>query len=223
MSTTTPAQPETPQPQRVKKRIYIPLILLVLLIVIAVVFYVRGTWADTTEHNPSGPDAGTITQLLQRPNGNVVVRCVVIVDAPPKDVWAVINDYASHKDFLPYVTKVEATPQKDGKILIDGVAYSRLWQEWPFQSLVTNKENPDDGEYSALWSEEDKGEFKVNRGGWSLKPHKSKKQTQLEFTLQIELQKYPSFLVRDIIMDRLHSVLKAMRDETLRRREKNKA
>jgi ribosome-associated toxin RatA of RatAB toxin-antitoxin module len=221
MSTPIPAQPETPQPQRVKKRIYIPLILLVLLLVVAVVFYVRGTWADKEEHNPSGPDAGTITQLLERPNKNVVVRCAVVVDAPPKDVWAVINDYASHKDFLPYVTKVEATPQKDGKILIDGVAYSRVWQEWPFESLVTNKEDPDDGEYSALWSEEGKGEYKVNRGGWTLKPlAKSKKQTLLEFSLQIEMEKVPNFLVRNIIMDRLHSVLKAMRDETLRRRGK---
>jgi ribosome-associated toxin RatA of RatAB toxin-antitoxin module len=218
MSTSTPAQPETPQPQRVKKRIYIPLILLVVLTVIAVGFYVRGTWADKEEHNPAGSDAGTITQLLRQPDGNVVVRCAVVVDAPPKDVWAAINDYGSHKNFLPYVTKVEATPQPDGKILIDGVAYSRLWQEWPFQSLVTNKEDPGNGEYSALWSEEDKGEFKVNRGGWSVKRF-GKGETLLAFTLQIEMEKVPNFLVRNIIMDRLHSVLKAMRDEIVRRRK----
>ena len=100
------------------------------------------------------------------------------------------------------------------------MAYSRVWQEWPFQSLVTQKEDPDDGEYSALWDEVDQGEFAVNRGGWTLKPHKDKKQTLLAFTLQIELKDYPNFLVRNIIMDRLHGVLKAMRDETLRRRDK---
>ena len=47
----------------------------------------------------------------------------------------------------------------------------------------------------------------------------AKKQTLLVFTLQIELKKYPNFIVRNIIMDRLHSVLKSMRDETLRRKK----
>ena len=78
---------------------------------------------------------------------------------------------------------------------------------------------PDDAEYSAQWSEEDKDVFKVSRGTWTVTPFdKAKKQTLLVFTLQIELKNYPNFIVRNIIMDRLHSVLKSMRDETLRRK-----
>lgn len=216
----SPAPPQSSQAPRVRKRIYIPLILLVLLLAVAVVFYVRGTWADKEERNPSGPASGTLTQLLEQPDGNVVVRCALVVDAPPKDVWATINDYSSHKDFLPYVTKLEATRQAEG-VFIDGIAYSRLWQEWPFQCLVIQKENPTKGVYSALWSEEDKGEFKVNRGGWTIRPFdKSAKQTLLTFTLQIEMEKYPNFLVRNIIMDRLFSVVKAMGDESVRRKQK---
>lgn len=218
MSTATPAQ--QPQPQRVKKRIYIPLILLVLFVVVAVAFYVRGTWAAKTPHNPDKGE-GTVTQLLELPDGNVVVRCAVEVDAPPKVVWAVITDYGSHRNFLPYVTKLEATPQPDGKILIDGVAYSRLWQEWPFQALIQQKEDAAEDVYTAMWEERDQGEFKVNRGGWTVKPFDTnRKRTLLAFELQIELEKYPNFLVRNIIMDRLHSVLKATRDETLRRQQK---
>src|ERR1022692_1676485 len=53
---------------------------------------------------------------------------------------------------------------------VHGVAHSRLWGDWPFQSLATHREAPDKGEYSALWSEEDKDVFKINRGGWSLSP-----------------------------------------------------
>jgi len=215
---TTPV-PQAAQPQRAKKRIYIPLILLVLLVLLGVGFYVRGTWADTVEKNPSGPDAGTVTQLLQKANGNVVVRSAVVVDAPPKDVWAVVTDYASHRQFLPYISKVEATKQADGRFLIDGVAQSRIWGDWPFQSLVTHSEAPDDAEYSTQWSEEDKDVFKVSRGTWTVTPFdKANKQTLLVFTLQIELKNYPNFIVRNIIMDRLHSVLKSMRDETLRRK-----
>jgi len=215
---TTPV-PQAAQPQRAKKRIYIPLILLVLLVLLGVGFYVRGTWADTVEKNPSGPDAGTVTQLLQKANGNIVVRSAIVVDAPPKEAWAVITDYASHQQFLPYVSKVEATKEADGRFLIDGVAQSRIWGDWPFQSLVTHTESPDDAEYSTQWSEEDKDVFKVSRGTWTVTPFdKAKKQTLLVFTLQIELKNYPNFIVRNIIMDRLHSVLKSMRDETLRRK-----
>ena len=215
---TTPV-PQAAQPQRAKKRIYIPLILLVLLVLLGVGFYVRGTWADTVEKNPSGPDAGTVTQLLQKANGNVMVRSAVVVDAPPKDVWAVVTDYASHHQFLPYISKVTATKEADGRFLIAGVAQSRIWGDWPFQSLVTHTESPDDAEYSTQWSEEDKDVFKVSRGTWTVTPFdKAKKQTLLVFTLQIELKNYPNFIVRNIIMDRLHSVLKSMRDETLRRK-----
>ena len=51
-------------------------------------------------------DAVAITQLYKKPNGNVEVRCAVVVDAPPKDVWAVVTDYPSHAKFLPYVKEV---------------------------------------------------------------------------------------------------------------------
>src|ERR1019366_676333 len=145
--------------------------------------------------------------------GNVVVRCPSPGDAPPNEVWATVTDYASHSRFLPYVSKVEAIPQDDGRFLIDGVAHSRLWGDWPFQSRVTHKEAPDKGEYSALWSEENVDVFKVNRGGWSVKPVNKNTQTLLVVTLQIELKDYPNFIVRNIIMDRLHTVLTAMRDE----------
>ena len=219
MSTSPAPQPTaTAEPKRVKKRIYIPTILLVLLLVVGVGFYVRGTWADTVAKDPDGPDAGTVTQLLQKQNGNVEVRCAVVVDAPPKDVWAVVTDYAKHPDFLPYVKSLKADVQPDGQTLIDGVAHSRIWGSWPFQSMTTHLENPKEGAYSALWSEEDKGEFKVSRGGWSLTPiDKNLKQTLLVFNIQVELKSSPNFLVRNIIMDRLHTILKAVRDETLKR------
>jgi len=219
MSTTPAQEGQATEPKRVKKRIYLPLIFILMLFGVGIVFYVRGSWADTAERNPSGPDAGTLTQLLNR-DGNVEVRCAVIVNASPQDTWAVISDYASHHKFVPYVTKVESTKKDDGKILIDGVAHSRIWGDWPFRSLVAHHENPADGIYSAEWSDEDKDVFKVNRGGWRLTPtDKSQKQTVLAFSLQIELKQYPNFIVRNVIMDRLDSVLKAMRDETIRRKQ----
>ena len=43
-------------------------------------------------------------------------------------------------------------------------------------------------------------------------------ETLVVFTLDIELNKYPSFMVRNVLMDRLHKVLKALRAEVRRRR-----
>lgn len=208
---------EAPPTRRVKKRIYIPLILLALLLLAAVGFWVRGSWADRSEKNPATVDAGTITQLLQKANGNVVVRCAVVVDALPAEVWLTVTDYASHNKVLPYVSKVEAVKKDDGTVVIDGVAHSRLWGDWPFQSRVTQMEAPAQNEYAATWSEEDVDVFTVNRGGWTLAPS-GDKQTLLAFTLQIELKDYPNFIVRNIIMDRLPIVVRAMRDEAVRRK-----
>lgn len=220
MSTAPTPPAEQPKPKRIKKRIYIPLILLVLLIAIGIGFYVRGNWPDTVERNPSGPDAGTVTQLLQKPDGNVVVRCAVIVDASPKETWAIVSDYASHHQFVPYITHLEEIRQDDGRLLIDGVAHSSVWGDWPFKTLVTQKVSPEAGEYDATWSHEDEGVYKVNRGGWSLRPvDKTQKQTLLAFNLQIELKEHPNWIVRNIVMDRVHKILKAMRDQTLKRKD----
>lgn len=220
MSTAPAAQPAEPQPKTVRKRIYIPLIILIVLVVASVILFVRGTWADSAENNPATTADGAVTQLLRKPNGNVVIRCAILVDAPPKDVWAVVSGYDKHGEFLPYVSKVEAAKQPDGRFKINGIAQSRLWGDWPFESLTTHEEHPDDGEYAATWEERDVEEFEVNRGGWHLKPiDKTKQQTLLSFSLQIDLKRYPNFIVRNIIMDRLSSILTAMRDETLRRKK----
>lgn len=217
---TTPLPQTDPQPERVKKRLYIPLAFLLLFAACAVGVYVRGTWADKDVKNPAKPEDGTHTQLLEQKNGNVVVRCAVVVDAPPQEAWAVVIDYPAHKNFLDYVKDVKGTKQEDGRFLVEGIAHSRIWGDWPFENLVTHHETPDDAEFATSWSEEDKDVFKVSRGGWTVTPlGKDRKQSLLVFTLQIELKDHPNFIVRNIIMDRLHSVVRAMRDETLRRKQ----
>lgn len=213
-----------PEPlRRVKKRILIPAIVLAMMLGLCGWLYVRGTWADAAERNPAGADAGAVTQLLREPDGNVSIRCAMVVDAAPKDVWAVVIDYWRHHEFLPYVSDVKGTKQPDGRFLVEGVAHSRLWGDWPFQSIVTHTEAPDADRFSTSWNERDQEVFSVgfsiSRGGWTLTPYdKAHKQTLLVFMLQIELKDYPNFIVRNVLMDRLHSVVKAMRDEALKRR-----
>jgi hypothetical protein len=216
MSSQTTAQP----PRRVRKRIYIPLLLLLLLIGFGAKVYVRGTVADDVEKNPASVAAGTVTQLLDAGNGSAVVRCAVLVDASPATVWQVVNGYDRHDQFLPYLSKVTATQAGNRKIRLDGIAHSRLWGDWPFHCLVLHTEAVDSQKYSASWNESDVGEFKLNRGSWDVsESHADASQSLLVFTLQIELKRYPNFIVRNIIMDRVGTVVRAMRDEAMKRKQ----
>ena len=208
-----------PPPARTPRRVYIPLVLLAIFLLVAVGFFIRGTWADTQERDPSSIADSPVVQLLRKPNGNVVVRGAIRIDARPTEVWSVVTGYDQHSKFLPYISKVEATPRNDGRIKVAGVAHSRIWGDWPFDALTLHDASPADGLFTASWSEDNVDDFEVNRGAWGVKPiDRNQSQSLLTLTLQIELKKYPNFIVRNVLMDRLPSVLTAMRDETLRRK-----
>jgi carbon monoxide dehydrogenase subunit G len=214
---TSSSTTATPAPRRVKKRLVIPVILLALVVLLLVVLSIRGTWADDVEKAPASADEGTLTQLYRGPDGGIYVRCALVVEAPPREVWAVVTDYNHQAEFLPYVSQMSGEPEADGRYHIRGVAHSRLWGDWPFESQVTLEEHPDRGEYRAFWGEEGTGELAINRGSWVLRPA-GEGRTLLSYALQIEVARYPAFLVRNIIMDRLHLVVSAVRDEVQRRR-----
>jgi ribosome-associated toxin RatA of RatAB toxin-antitoxin module len=205
-----------------RRRIFVPmflLLMLVLFVAAACAAVVRGEWADLAEKNPTAPNEEAITQLLQKPNGNVVVRCAIVVNAPPKDVWAAVSDYARYGEFLPDMSKVEATPQKDGRVLVAGAVHSRLGGELPFEILTKHAASAEKGEFSITWSERDMNAFKLNRGSWSVTPiDKTQQQTLLVCTLQIEMKDYPNFIPRNILLIELPAVVKAMRDQSLRRK-----
>jgi uncharacterized protein YndB with AHSA1/START domain len=212
MATDAPAQPRK---RRLRKRYLIPALLLALLVVVFAWLYRRGTVAETAERDPRSPADAAVTQLVSR-DGRTFVRCALVVDAPPADVWRVVTDYDHQAEFLPYVGQLSSERLGGGRVRVRGVAHSRLWGDWPFESVVTEEEHPDRGEYAVTWDEEDAGGLAVNRGGWALAPA-GEGQTLLVYTLQIEMPNYPTFLIRNILMDRVASVLRAVRDEVARR------
>ncbi len=211
----TDTSPPAP-PKRLRKRLWIPSVLLLLLVLVGVGFYVRGTWADTQPRDPASVAEGTVTQLLRQPDGAVVVRCAIRIAATPKQVWGVVTDYNTHSDLIPYASKVSGTHEIDGRWRVAGIAHSRIWGDWPFETRVTHVEDQAKQEYRTAWDEENDGLIAVNRGGWKLSPA-GDGETLLVYTLQVEVPQYPAFVLRNIVMDRLHSVLKAVRVETLRR------
>ena len=86
-----------------------------------------------------------------------------------------------------------------------------------FSALASVEVPGGDAHYATLWDETDKDLFKINRGGWNV-TRAGDSQTLLIFTVQIELKDYPDFVVRNIIMDRIPTLVKAMADEGQRRR-----
>jgi hypothetical protein len=207
-----------PPPRRVKKRIYIPAVVLILLLALFGWLYVRGTSADEVARNPVTSAEGTVTHLFRAGDGNIFVRCALIVDAPPSAVWAVVSDYNHQAEFLPYVREMSGTPEGEGKYHIVGVAHSRLWGDWPFDSHVTQGEENGAGMRTISWDEKGKGELEVNRGRWEVRPlDTTGKGTLLCYFLQVETVHYPSFIVRNLLMDRLPAVVRAVRDEVQRR------
>jgi uncharacterized membrane protein len=209
-ATPTPA----PARRRVKKRILIPAIILILLLLLLVGAYVRGTWAATEVRNPQTAAEGTRTQLYRTPQGDVQVRCAILIDAPAEKVWDTIQDYGNHPTFLPYVTEMEVEPRQEGRVHLKGVAHSRLWGDWPFDVHVDHKQVADK-HYVASWDEPN-ATMPINRGGWDV-TGTGPNQTLVVFNLQVEAAGYPNFFVRNVLMDRMYKVVSGLRDEVDRR------
>jgi ribosome-associated toxin RatA of RatAB toxin-antitoxin module len=212
---STPAT--KPPRRRVKKRILIPVILLGLALAFLLWLYVRGTWASDTARDPQSSGEGTVTQLYRDAAGNVQVRCAIVIDAAPAEVWSVVRDYPKHPSFLPYLASLEVEEREGNEVQLRGIAHSRLWGDWPFTAHVRHR-NVDNVLFVASW-DNPSDTLPVNRGGWSVMGLTGG-QTLLVNTLEVEAAGYPNFLVRNLIMDRLHRVVAAMRDEVMRRREK---
>lgn len=204
-----------PPKRRVRKRLWIPSVLLGVLAFAVGWLVWRGTNAETIESNPASAADGAVTQLLSQ-EGRTFIRTAIVVSAPPASVWKVVTDYDSHPRFIRYVGALSSQERDDGRVHLTGVAHSRLWGDFPFESDVTHVEQPAQGEYAASWHEEGKQGFVVDRGGWTVR-HLPNDQSLLIFTLQMEIDGYPNFLVRNILMDRLGTIVQSMRDEVVKR------
>jgi uncharacterized protein YndB with AHSA1/START domain len=177
---------------------------------------VRGTWADIEPRNPQTSAEDPITQLYRTPQGDVQVRCAIVIDAPTARVWEVIRDYPNHPRFLPYVSAMEVQPKEGDRIFLTGTTHSRLWGDWTF-AVHVDHQKVSDKEYRATWDEPGPG-LAVNRGSWTLTAL-GPNQTLAVYALQVEAARYPNFFVRTLLLDRLYKVLSGLRDEVYRRQE----
>jgi uncharacterized membrane protein len=209
MSTTPPA------PGRTKKPTRLPLLIVsVVLLGLFLWAFIRGTWADAAPNNPKSSAEGVTRQLYRDPDGEVYVRSAIVIDAPAAKVWGVVRDYANHPRFLPHVKSLEVQSKDGDRVHLTGVAHSAIWGDWPFAMDVVHKVDPDK-EYSASWDQPG-GILTVNRGKWTVTAL-GPKQTLVELALHWETRGYASFLLRNLLLNRLPSMLQGLRDEVNRR------
>ncbi len=199
--------PNGQRPQRVKKRIAIPTVFVLLLVVVAILVWIRGTWADAAPKYPKRSDEGIVTQLLQIDGNHKQVHCAVVVDRPLRDVWKAITDYDHFPQIFRHVSRAEATPQPDGGVQLEG-AVSTIAGVWDFSARLKHEETPDACQVS--WDDAS-GDLRVNRGSWTLQ-RLDDRRTLIVYALEIELQRYPSFLIRTALLAGTPDVVRSLQD-----------
>ncbi len=174
--------------------------------------WIRGSWTDTQERDPSTVADGVLTQLYRDPDGRTVVRSSAILAAPPDRVWGVITDYAHFPEiFHSGLWKMmgnQATHEADGRWHMTGRVETALGT-YPVDILLEHEETPQ--KCVASW-DESTSDFMVNRGWWRLTPSGEGK-SLLVFALEVKVEPYPRFLVHNVLLSQNDGVI-----ETVRRR-----
>jgi hypothetical protein len=133
------------------------------------------------------------------------VRCAAVLDFAPEEVWATVTDYDHFTEIFPTVAESQVTAAGEGRFRHTGVAITALGN-WPFEIDVRNER---DGEtYRSSW-EGAKGDVTLIRGGWTMTPAGAGK-TLLVYTSEVEIKKYPNFIVRNLLLLRQPQVLRAV-------------
>jgi uncharacterized membrane protein len=196
MSSTKTTSPRTTR--HVSKRQALVVLVLVLLILLVSGLVVRGTWADIKPQMTHSSAEGLLTQLIQTADGHKHVRVATVVDFPMEDVWKVVTDYEHFPEILPNVKSCQSTLTPAGNYQVQGVL-STLLGDWAFGTQVRHEEYTNDSQ--AVWREPG-GDFVVNQGSCLLAPM-GPDRTLLICTLEVEVVRYPQFLVNNYLLSRL--------------------
>jgi hypothetical protein len=196
----------TPSPSRpIKKRIAIPITLIVIVVLLLTWGAIRGTWADAEVRTPSSAADGVMAQLLRTANGRKQLRAALIVSVPPDRVWNVVTNYDHFTEVFPNISASKGTREPDGRWHLTGEVRSIIWR-WPMDVHLRHLEEA--GRFIASW-DEPHGTWKVNRGSWVVTPHGAG-ETLLEYNLDLKVAPFPDFVVRAVLFGQLKPIIKAV-------------
>ena len=195
----------------VKKRHLFPIIFLCLLVLVLIAAAVRGTWADASPNNPASAADGIATQLYNA-DGHKMVRCAMIVDRSPEEVWKVVTDYDHFTQIFPLLVSSKSEQETGGRCHLIATVSSILGN-YTFDIHVNHTQSPE--KMVASWDEPN-GAITVNRGNWTVTPAGGGK-TLVAYSLETEVSPYPTFMVRNVLLSGQKKVLIAL-DEWLKKK-----
>lgn len=116
-----------------------------------------------------------------------------LVDAPPAEVWPVLDDCARYKDTMPRTVESEELERHGDHIL----CRATVDMPFPFTELVTETDAVQTIEPGKLYRREWKqrsGDFNVNEGRWTLEPWRGGRCTLATYEVLAGAQDRPSRL-----------------------------
>jgi len=176
----------------------------------------RGTWATPRPDDPATSADGVRAQLFVDADGRKKVRCSAVLDYPADRVWAVVTDYARFPQIFGSVSSLAdvrvdgAETLPDGRYHLTGSVASRLGT-WPVDVKIRHE--PSAERYVASW-DESRGD-EVNRGSWTITPL-GPDRCRAVYALEVRVPHYPAFVVNDVLLAQLGSVVTAVRDDLAR-------
>jgi uncharacterized membrane protein len=192
---------------RRRKLLLIPVGLLTVLTVVTLAAFVRGTRAETEPRIPAALDDEPICYLYRNPAGEKEVRCAIRVPAPMDEIWQAITDYEHFGDICSCIRADQIVHEPDGNCRLEARAKSIPPGRMPFAVQMRNEQMLD--QYISSWDQSE-GDILVNRGRWVLTPM-GPDETLLEVSLELQIRRVPTFILRNLSLGRLREVALAVK------------
>jgi hypothetical protein len=188
------------------RRGWLPLLACMSLGLVVIAAFVRGTWADSEPLMPADASSGTVCHLYEMPGEGKQVRCAMLLPYSLEQVWAAVTDYDNYGDICSYVKAGDITHDPSGVCHLEATAQSGLPGSIPFNADIRHEQLLN--RYQTTWDEAS-GDVLVNRGHWILTP-RGPTETLLELTLEVQVRGIPTFILRNLSLQRLPEVVRAV-------------
>lgn len=189
-----------PRPRR--RWLLLPIGLLLVMASATLGLFVRGTWADTHRRIPAGIEEEPICYVRQLAGEDKEVCCALRLAAPMDEVWTTITDYEHFGDICACVHADRIAHEPDGRCRLEARAKSVPPGQLPF--TVEMRQEQMLNQYTSSW-DQSSGEVLVNRGRWVLTPL-GPRETLLEVSLEVQVRRVPTFILRNLSLGRLREV-----------------
>jgi hypothetical protein len=194
-----------------RKLLFILTALLTVMAAVTLGAFVRGTWADGERRVPLSIAEGPVCYLYRDSTGEKEVRCAIRLPVSMDEVWSAITDYEHFGDICSCIHAEQITHEPDGLCRLEARANSLPPGQMPFAVEMRHEQKLN--QYVSSW-DQSSGELLVNRGQWILTPV-GPRETLLEVSLEIQIRRVPTFLLRNMSMSRLRDAALAV-DRRLR-------